>query len=1145
MQARFLLGPAGSGKTHRCLADIRRELIAAPAGPPLLLLAPKQATFQLERQLLAAPQLHGYTRLQILSFDRLAQFVLGEVAPGPANWLDDEGRVMVLRALLNEKRAGLKLFHATARLPGFATHLSQLLRELQRHQISPRQLTTWAETISQPASLRDKLQDFALLLRAYLDWLQAHDLQDLDSIQDVAAQTFRAVASTGRFRLGGIWLDGFAELTAQELGLLSAVVPLAERATLAFCLPGEIETEPTWRSPWSVIGQTFLRCREQIAKLPNVEVVLETLPTRDQPTRFSRAPDLAHLESNWTKSSLVAASPPGSPYPSAVRLFSCANPATEATLAAREIRRFVRTGGRYRDTAVLVRSLEPYADTIRRVFARFDIPIFLDRRESVSHHPLAELTRYALRTLAFGWRQADWFGVLKTGLAHGHESDIDWLENAALAHGWEGSIWQKPITHPAEPALAERAESLRQKLVPPFTRLAQLTAAPLSGAQLAEALRELWRTLAVEKTLGDWTTAAQTGWNDQPSAAVHATVFAQMQTWLDNLARAFPRDPLPLREWLPILESGLSQLTVGVIPPTLDQVLVGAVDRSRNPDLKLVFVLGLNEGVFPASLPEDPLLNELERDTLQLHGARLGATARQRLGHEWFYGYVACTRASERLILTCAQSDSRGHQLNRSPFFDQLAKIFPALKVENWQPPAAFEDVQHLSETIAPAIQLQRALDRSASLQPGSPSHSDSDPVRGLLALSQLSTALAKARQLSAAAHDRLAPAIAEMLHGHELATSVSALENFAACPFKFFISHGLRAQERQEFELDARERGSFQHEVLTQFHNEVRGENLNWRDLTPDQARDRIRRLGEALLPVYRQGLLTSDPARRFAGQHLIASLETLIGVLIGWARDYQFDPVLVETGFGLGANSPWPAWRLDLADRHALLLRGRIDRIDLWRDPATGAALAVVMDYKSSSRQPDATKLYYGLQLQLPAYLAALEQLPEVRATLHVRSLQPAGVFYVNLRGEFSSEQDRDSALNDPAGVLREGFRHAGRFDETHYNLLDPRDTKEQFKAHSNSRNKMDAAAFRALLERAVENLRRFGNEIYSGIVAPAPYRKGNEVACDFCEYAAICRFDPWTQPFRTLSPAPKNDPPKTAAPARPKRPKKAAKA
>src|SRR3989442_10489653 len=137
MQARSLLGPAGSGKTHRCLAEIRAELLKSPEGPPLLFLAPKQATFQLERQLLADESLAGYARLQILSFERLAEFVLMALSQCLPQLLDEEGRVMVLRALLAQTQSQLKVFRASARLPGFARHLSLLLRELQRHQQSP------------------------------------------------------------------------------------------------------------------------------------------------------------------------------------------------------------------------------------------------------------------------------------------------------------------------------------------------------------------------------------------------------------------------------------------------------------------------------------------------------------------------------------------------------------------------------------------------------------------------------------------------------------------------------------------------------------------------------------------------------------------------------------------------------------------------------------------------------------------------------------------------------------------------------------------------------------------------------------------------------------------------------------------------
>ena len=74
MQSRMipllLAGPAGSGKTHRCLAEIADHLRASPTGAPLILIAPRQATYQLERQILSFEGVNGFTRLRILSFQR-------------------------------------------------------------------------------------------------------------------------------------------------------------------------------------------------------------------------------------------------------------------------------------------------------------------------------------------------------------------------------------------------------------------------------------------------------------------------------------------------------------------------------------------------------------------------------------------------------------------------------------------------------------------------------------------------------------------------------------------------------------------------------------------------------------------------------------------------------------------------------------------------------------------------------------------------------------------------------------------------------------------------------------------------------------------------------------------------------------------
>jgi ATP-dependent helicase/nuclease subunit B len=267
MTVRFLLGAAGSGKTHRALAEVREELAGSVSGLPLVFLAPKQATFQLERGLLSGSDLAGYTRLHILSFERLARMILEEKGSLRVELLDEEGRRMVLRALLAERHAELRVFRATARLPGFAQQLSDVLADLQRQRMGPEALLGLAERCADESGLADKLHDLAFLLRGYLDWLRDRELQDHLALLDLATATLREAqgpvgdaAGTGRaIRFGGVWLDGFAELTPQELELLTELVRCSRQSTLAFCLPIVPEADPPWLSCWSAVGQTFRR----------------------------------------------------------------------------------------------------------------------------------------------------------------------------------------------------------------------------------------------------------------------------------------------------------------------------------------------------------------------------------------------------------------------------------------------------------------------------------------------------------------------------------------------------------------------------------------------------------------------------------------------------------------------------------------------------------------------------------------------------------------------------------------------------------------------------------------------------------------------------------------------------------------------
>jgi ATP-dependent helicase/nuclease subunit B len=422
-----------------------------------------------------------------------------------------------------------------------------------------------------------------------------------------------------------------------------------------------------------------------------------------------------------------------------------------------------------------------------------------------------------------------------------------------------------------------------------------------------------------------------------------------------------------------------------------------------------------------------------------------------------------------------------------------LNRLFPTLRVEKFALPD-WRQAEHLSEL---AGQLARA--------------GDQPPILGELLRSPAFASLREQMTSFARATepDRLEEEQAARLYGPALRASVSRLEEFAACCFRFFVRSGLRAEERKRFELDARERGSFQHEVLAHFHKGLQRDGRKWRDITPEQARLRVKESAAEVLRTFREGLLGANAPARFTARTVTQSLQDFVAATVEWMAQYEFDPCEVELGFGV-ENGPLPAWKMDLGGGRRLFFRGVIDRVDLCRSGVKDEALAVVIDYKSSARKLDKVKM-------------------DTRKVFGVGRLAPAGVFYVNLRGQFERGATRREYLENREQFRQGRYQHSGRFDWEALPHLDRRQEKEgtQFKFKLNANGEPDGRntdlmrpeAFAAMLDQVEAELARMGNEIYSGAIGLNPYQKGAERACDTCQYQGICRFDPWDKSFRVL--------------------------
>lgn len=1131
VHVRMLLGPAGSGKTFQCLEDIRQELADSPEGPPLVFVTPKPGTYQVERQLLSG-SLVGYTRLHILSFERLADFVLQQLGTPESPVLEEQGKTMLIRSLLPRYSQSLKLFHASARQNGFAQQLGRVFSDVQRARLCPEDLRVLSSKLGRAhPSTALKLHDISILMEAYLKQVEKHGLRDAESRIDAAALALHAAVgehpSGAGMRFGGLWVDGFMEFAPQQLELLSAVAGVSSKVTIALCLdhvphPGRA---CSWLSQWSASSSAYLQAQKHFRNA-GIEVETFLLPRRSVEGRFENAA-LGYLERNWSHLQHELPAPEQEVVSKAVRILGCADRETEARECAREILRYVQAGGRYREIMVLVRNLEPYHDVFARVLSRYGIPFFLDRRESVAHHPLAEVTRSVLRVLACGWNQEDLFAAAKTGLFAVDEEEVDLLENEALSRGWEGEVWLNALPAARDGSQRrdsenhERLERARKAMVSPIDELRRklegMDGGP-SGLELADALASFWEALQVEATLEDWAGEVVSG--GIPPAA-HRTVWEQALGWLQNLRLAFSGDRLSLRNWLPIVESGLSALTVGVIPPALDQVVIGAMDRSRTPDVNLVLLPGWNEGLFPSSLTQDVLLTDLDREAFAGQDIVLGSTRKAHAGRERYLAYIASTRARQRVVITFARHDSAGSPLNPSLLTNTIRRLFPDIPEETAPGERPAWEAMHASELSTYWLkhaQSERKDDQSVwsrlALSPG---------------LQELTTSLAELHPPRA--EEKLNPDLAAALYGPVFPTSVSRLEIFAACPFRFFVSSGLRAEERKRFELDAREQGSFQHEVLRQFHEDLVAEKKRWRELTTAEARDRVQRAANTVEANYRDGMTRRSPQAQFQATCMVAALQELIEILVEYMHgQYDFDPLLVEAEFG--DDAPYPGWRVPLESGATLLLRGRIDRIDTCPHPEDPSrSLCVVVDYKSSQKRLDQVMIENGLQLQLLSYLNVLRQWRGVCRDRGLPELVPAGVFYIPLQGVYKSSSNRAEALSAAADARKVAYQHQGRFDVSYLKQFDHRGVskgdqfnyqlKKDGQPYAKSVAAMSSDAFGQLLELMESLLREMGDRIYAGEISVSPYKRSNETACEHCICSPVCRIDPWMHRYRALAP------------------------
>ena len=1127
MGLRFILGRSGSGKTHRCLREIADLSRREPLGPPLLLIAPDQATYQLERDLLTVGDLPGYFRPRVVSFQRLAFDILYATGVTAPTTLGPLGRRVLIHRLVQIHIHEMACLARSARTRGFYEQFDRLLREILRYDISAANLAEAASAAhddpAAPANLAEKLHDLSILVEAYQKSIgTAH--WDPDYALTLAAQR---LSETNKFRGARIWLDGFAEFTPQQFRLLRRFMATAESITVAFNLDprnpaGDASSLDSLFSVTSKTHASFLElgATEGIAR--GEDVILD-----GNSRRFGK-PVLEAVEK------LVFLPPEVDGHYngdlSGFRVIQAPDRRSEVAWIGREVLRLAREEGvRYREMALILRKLEPYEANIREVFGALDIPVFIDRRRDILHHPLIELVRAAVELAHGGWRRDPLFRYLRTGFLYEgphtiSSDDVDRLEMLVVSRGldrerWsKDELWEEARSHHAgeDQGQSDESESTdptawRRTVEAPLQPLIDaLRGGETTADELVSCLLKFLEELRTVETLQDWREdALERG--ELIEAQEHEQAHNGIFSVLDQLRVSGGSVLMPVRQLMELLDVGLQELTLGFIPPGLDQVLVGTIERSRQPALHTVFAAGFGEGAYPLSRDPGGLLPDEDRAFLEAAGIDLAPSSERASRGEPYIAYIALTRASQSVVVSYPQTEEDGGSINPSPYLADI-RYRIGVEVENVPREHSMPPADLHSAVVYATMQIEADKAAEPRARELGKKLADVPEAQPLLGLADLASRSACSAGLDTDCRG--------LFHKPHVSFSVTRLERFAACPFQHFAHYGLRLEPADPYVLESKDIGILCHRVLQVLVEGWIRRGVSWREILHADALQELDQIFDETLDSSRPGLARENARDQAILRDIREHLHRLVVVMLRGARAGAFDPECAEYKLDEGK------FRIRFDDATVRLI-GSVDRVDACN--AGNERFIRIIDYKTGIKSFDWPAWYAGLQLQLPAYLLALFH--EEPASI------PLAAFYLPIRPgrpEVDPESAGEPRQADRAWLKK--YQHSGFYAHEGHALLHDRlhegEASSFYKLKLNKAKKnqppqvnkvpsdpTSGCNILRMLARTQFHLETLSRGILDGETAVSPYKQGQKVPCDMCDFGAVCRFDPRCDEYRDL--------------------------
>lgn len=1064
-----------------------------------LILVPDQYTLEAEREAFRHLGVSALVDVEILSPSRLGSRILSELGGGRKNFIDKYGRHILLYRSACRQKENLLLFKGMESRSSFLDSVNNFISEMKQYDCGPDDLKNMADMCNADSYTKKKLMDVYTLFADYEEQIK----DKYTDTEDYADLYIGKIAQSQLVKGSRIWVYGFDSFAPKAMALLGQLMQTADELNLVMTY-GDTSRDRDLFDLASIVMSNA----ETLAD--NLGVAYRRIAIGNKFEVSEKKEAIKHIEKElYSLPSFKSDESCG------VTLVEAAGIYNEAESAASYVLNLVRDKNlRYKDIKVICNDMEGRGEVLARVFNEYGIEVFTDTKKNILSSVIVQMIISLLDVVVEKYRSDCMLKLLKAGFGDLDTEEIAELENYSIKYKIKGTMWKKPFRRGKGEYGEEgikKIEELRIKAIKhliPFEKI-------FENNTTGEFIKDFYNYLCDELKLKEKILLFS---QEQEKKGLTDFADETIQTWdsivtiFDQMYEIMGDETFDAADFRDIFYVGISQVEIGILPPTEDGLLLGTMQRSRTGKIKALVVVGANEGILPQEKPSQGLFSPEERELFNNEGKELCKVDKIRFMEEKMAIYRNFSSPSDYLWVSYSLSDMEGNQIKPSKIFTKLKEIFPDLPIrkdvingsDNFPLiNSKVSGLRHLTESLQSVGEgkeicgeWKQALGWFERNQP-----EKVERIRNALSFTN------KYEELGKAAAD----ALFRKNTGEAMSLSPSRIERFARCPFSHLVSYGLKPEERRIYEAAPREIGDVYHQCLMEVTKELTQSGIDitsaespWMTVKRKDLDDLIQEKVEKIAGNYRDGLFNDNNIETYRGQRALEILRQVCWTMVEQVRQGNIRNIKPEVAFG--RKGALPPIEINLGDR-TVFVEGIIDRVDYLSDDRVK-----IIDYKTGNESFDTNEASSGYRLQLMMYLQAACSAEN----------KPAGVFYFKIKDptvDFSQKDidsevlekeirksfKLDGIMVDDPRVITDIAGEFGGFSE----IVPIRVTKEGIK-NTGKEGLLSEDEFDSLQEAVKQKVKEACKELLDGKIDAHPMKTKERSACTYCKYKGICMFD-----------------------------------